>query len=140
VTTRGNLAAAYHSAGRLTSAIPLYERTVADCERVLGPHHEDTLTSRCNLAHAYYTARRQAEAVAVFERTLADCERVLAPDHPLTKTVRESLQAATQELPAALAGQEPAGAAPASRGNPRRAAPHRARTAGLALRGCVTRA
>ena len=50
VTARGNLAAAYHSAGRIVDAIPLYERTVADCERVRGPYHEDTLISRCNLA------------------------------------------------------------------------------------------
>ncbi len=77
-------------------AIPLYERTVADCERVRGPHHEDTLTSRCNLADAYYTGRRQTDAIAVFERTLADCERALEPGHPLTQTVRESLEAATQ--------------------------------------------
>jgi hypothetical protein len=80
----------------MADAVPLYERTLADCERVRGPHHQDTLTSRCNLAHAYHTARRQADAIAVFERTLADCERVLEAGHPLTQTVRESLEAATQ--------------------------------------------
>jgi hypothetical protein len=33
-------------------AIPLFERTLADCERVLGPDHPDTLQSRDNLAAA----------------------------------------------------------------------------------------
>ena len=92
----GNLAYAYRSAGKLKDAFPLYKRTVAGRERVLGPDHPDTLAARGNLAAAYHTARRQADAIAVFERTLADCERVLEPGHPLTKTVRESLEAATQ--------------------------------------------
>ncbi len=37
-----NLAYAYQSAGRLEQAIPLYEQTLADCERVLGADHPDT--------------------------------------------------------------------------------------------------
>jgi tetratricopeptide (TPR) repeat protein len=96
ITARGNLASAYHSARRLTAALPLYERTLADCERVLGPDHPDTLASRGNLAHAYHTAGRLTEALAVFERTLADCERVLGPDDPMTRTARENYEAATR--------------------------------------------
>jgi Tetratricopeptide repeat len=46
------LAYAYESAGRLDQAIPLYERTLADRERVLGPDHPDTLSSRNNLERA----------------------------------------------------------------------------------------
>ena len=45
MTARGNLANAYHSAGRLKDALPLYEQTLAACERVLGPTHQSTLTS-----------------------------------------------------------------------------------------------
>ncbi|MEU6151496.1 tetratricopeptide repeat protein [Actinosynnema sp. NPDC047251] len=37
--SRNNLAAAYESAGDLGRAIPLYEATLADRERVLGPGH-----------------------------------------------------------------------------------------------------
>jgi hypothetical protein len=77
-------------------ALPLYERTLADCERVLGPDHPDTLASRGNLAHAYHTAGRLTEALTVFERTLADCERVLGPDDPLTRTARENYEAAAK--------------------------------------------
>ena len=46
----------------MAEAIPLYERTLADCERVLGPTHPDTLASRNNLAAAYQAAGRRAEA------------------------------------------------------------------------------
>ena len=53
LTSRNNLAVAYQDAGRLGRAIPLFERTLADHERVLGPDHPDTLTSRNNLAAAY---------------------------------------------------------------------------------------
>jgi hypothetical protein len=77
-------------------ALPLYERTLADCERILGPGHPDTLASRGNLAHAYHTAGRLTEALTVFERTLADCERVLGPGHPLTEAARENYQAAAK--------------------------------------------
>jgi tetratricopeptide (TPR) repeat protein len=54
--SRNNLAYAYRSAGRLDQAIPLYERTLADSERVLGADHPQTLTSRNNLAYAYESA------------------------------------------------------------------------------------
>jgi hypothetical protein len=43
-------------------AIPLYERTVADSERLLGDTHPDTLNSRNNLVYAYRAAGRLAEA------------------------------------------------------------------------------
>jgi hypothetical protein len=53
LASRNNLAAAYVSAGRLGEAVPLFERTLADHERVLGGDHPDTLASRNNLAAAY---------------------------------------------------------------------------------------
>ena len=43
--------------GRSAEAIPLYERTLADREQVLGGAHPDTLTSRNNLAGAYRSGR-----------------------------------------------------------------------------------
>jgi len=58
VAARNNLAEAYRDAGRAAEAIPLFERTLADRERVLGPDHHDTLTSRNNLANAYQAAGR----------------------------------------------------------------------------------
>jgi hypothetical protein len=54
--SRNNLAATYVAAGRAAEAIPLYEQTLAACERVLGPDHALTLISRNNLAEPYEEA------------------------------------------------------------------------------------
>jgi hypothetical protein len=81
LTSPNNLAHAYHTVGDVSRAIPLYERTLADRERVLGPDHPDTLASRNNLAYAYHTVGDVGMAIPLFERTLADRERVLGPDH-----------------------------------------------------------
>ena len=86
LVARNNLAVAYWSVGRLEQAIPLFERTLADRERILGPDHPDTLTSRNNLAGAYESVGRIKQAIDLYERTLADTERVLGPDHPHTLT------------------------------------------------------
>ena len=91
LAARNNLAAAYQAAGRLDEAIDLFERTLADSERVLGPDHPHTLTSRGNLASAHQDAGRLEQAIDLHERTLADHERVLGPDHPHTLTSRSNL-------------------------------------------------
>jgi tetratricopeptide (TPR) repeat protein len=81
---RNTLADAYQETGPTAEAIPLYERTLTDCERVLGPEHPDTLASRNNLAYTYQEADGTEEAISLFERALTDRERVLGPDHPDT--------------------------------------------------------
>jgi Flp pilus assembly protein TadD len=95
--SRNNRAMSYLAAGRPAKAIPLYKRTLADCERALGADHPYTLRSRNNLAMSYRAAGRTAEAIPLLERTLADCERVLRADHPDTKAARENLAALTGE-------------------------------------------
>jgi tetratricopeptide (TPR) repeat protein len=95
--SRNNRAMSYLAAGRPAKAIPLYRRTLADCERVLGVYHPYTLRSRNNLAMSYRAAGRPAEAIPLLERTLADCERVLGADHPDTRAAREDLAALTGE-------------------------------------------
>ncbi|ANN16278.1 hypothetical protein SD37_11880 [Amycolatopsis orientalis] len=47
--SRNNLASAYRAVGDLARAIPLYEATLADSERVLGPDHPTTQIVRSNL-------------------------------------------------------------------------------------------
>jgi hypothetical protein len=47
---RNNVAMAYRDAGRSVEAIPLLERALADCERVLGANHPNTKVVRENLA------------------------------------------------------------------------------------------
>ena len=60
---------AYRSAGRLDETIPLFERTLADRERILGDTHPGTLGSRNNLATAHQAAGRLDEARAPQSRT-----------------------------------------------------------------------
>ncbi len=81
----------------MANAIPLYKGALADCERVRGTDHPDTLTTRNNLAMAYRAAGRTADAIPLYERMLADCERVLGAGHPWTKAAREGLAALTGE-------------------------------------------
>ena len=87
-----NLAYAYQSAGQLDRAIPLYQRALADIERILGPGHPNTLMTRNNLAGAYESAGDLGQAVPLYERTLRDCERHLSPGHPIADTVRSNLE------------------------------------------------
>ena len=56
------------NARQLDEAIPLFEQTLADRERVLGQAHPDTLTSRDNLAKAYKDAGRLDEAEGLRRR------------------------------------------------------------------------
>ncbi|MFF9025636.1 tetratricopeptide repeat protein, partial [Streptomyces eurythermus] len=55
-----NLASAYRSVGDLARAIPLYEQTLTDSERVLGEEHPITMTVRDNLTAA--AAQRDGRA------------------------------------------------------------------------------
>jgi hypothetical protein len=50
LTSRHNLAMSYWDAGRTVEAILLLERSLADCERVLGADHPNTKAARKDLA------------------------------------------------------------------------------------------
>ena len=76
----------YQLGDSTAQAIEYGESIVAECERVLGADHPDTLTSRSNLAATYVAAGRLEEAIPLLERTLADCERLLGADDPGTLT------------------------------------------------------
>ncbi|MCL2395902.1 MAG: tetratricopeptide repeat protein [Acidimicrobiaceae bacterium] len=97
IKSRNKRAMSYLAAGRPAKAIPLYKRTLADCERVLGAGNSNTLRARNNLAMAYQAAGRTAEAIPLLERTLADCERVLGANHRDTKATRRNLAALTAD-------------------------------------------
>ena len=94
--TSNDLARGYLEAGWLDEAIPMFERTLADRERLLGETRQ-TLFSRNNLGQAYQAAGRLDEAIAMFERTLAEAERVLGRAHPLTLLVRTNLASARRQ-------------------------------------------
>jgi tetratricopeptide (TPR) repeat protein/pimeloyl-ACP methyl ester carboxylesterase len=82
----------------LARSVVSAKQTLADCERVLGPDHPDTLTSRNNLAGAYESAGRLSEAIPLYEQTLAERERVPGPDHPDTLASRNNLAGAYRSV------------------------------------------
>src|SRR5258707_678788 len=96
LTSRFHLAAAYVAEDRLDEALRLFERTLTDRERVLGPDHPDTLSARHYLAKAREWAGDRID-FDVHEQTLADHERVLGPDHPDTLMSRGDLAVAYYE-------------------------------------------
>ena len=72
-------------------AIDLGQVVVAECERLLGESHPDTLSVRNNLAGAYRDAGQLGDAVPLFERVLADRERVLGASHSDTLASRNNV-------------------------------------------------
>ncbi|MFG3553698.1 tetratricopeptide repeat protein [Micromonospora sp. NPDC047557] len=67
--------------GQHATAIKQFEQVRADCRRLLGDDHPNTLTSVGNLASAYQSVGRVAEAIKLYEQGWADCRRVLGDDH-----------------------------------------------------------
>jgi RNA polymerase sigma factor (sigma-70 family) len=94
LNARNSLAAAYLAESRVAEAIPLFERTLAVQQRLLGPDHPDALTAQNNLAAAYQDAGRVADAILLYELTLAAREQLLGFDHPNTLNSRGNLAAA----------------------------------------------
>jgi hypothetical protein len=74
-----------------SQAIELGEQVLADCARVLGETHADTLTARNNLAFSYQAAGRPDDAITLHEYSLDDHVRVLGDTHPDTLTARNNL-------------------------------------------------
>ncbi|MFF4617715.1 FxSxx-COOH system tetratricopeptide repeat protein [Nonomuraea jabiensis] len=93
---QNNLAYAYEVAGDLDRAIPLYEATLSDRERVLGVDHPRTLISRNNLGTAYLVAGDSERAIPLFKQTLAARESMLGLDHADTLISRNNLARAYQ--------------------------------------------
>ena len=94
LTSRNNLAYAYHAVGRLSDAITQYEQVLTDSIRVLGQDHPDTLASRNDLAGAYESAGRLTEAIALYEQVQEDYTQILGDNHPSTLTSRNNLAGA----------------------------------------------
>jgi tetratricopeptide (TPR) repeat protein len=90
-TLLGHLAFAYWSAGRVAEAIPIEEQVLADRERILGPHHLDTLIAQAGLASSYQAAGRDTDAIPLKEQVLTDRERILGSQHPQTIRARANL-------------------------------------------------
>jgi tetratricopeptide (TPR) repeat protein len=70
-TSLNNLAALYQARGKYVEAEPLYKRSLAIREKVLGPDHPDVAASLNNLAVLYKTRGKYVEAEPRYERSLA---------------------------------------------------------------------
>ncbi|MFJ8283527.1 tetratricopeptide repeat protein [Streptomyces griseoluteus] len=81
-------------AGLVAPALAHWHRIAADCERLLGPEHLDTLVARSVLASCHAEAGRAEEAVSRLERVADDCERLLGAGHPAALAVRNNLATA----------------------------------------------
>ena len=103
VCSNSGIAAAYRETGRVEEAIPLFEQTLAACERLFGADHARTLRSQHSLASAYQAAGRADDAVKLFEQTLEARERVLGAGHKDTASTRKRLAQARE----AAAGDPP---------------------------------
>ncbi|MBL7487971.1 tetratricopeptide repeat protein [Frankia sp. AgB1.9] len=84
--------------GQFADAITLYERTLADRERVLGTDHPDTLTSRSHLANGYVSIGRLADAIRLHEANAADRARTLGPEDRYTLMSQRNLAKAYEEI------------------------------------------
>ena len=93
-----DIARAYESAGRLTDAIVLYEQTLDDSLRILGPDHLHALAFRNNLAGAYRGAGRFDESIRLYEQNRDDSLRVLGADDPHTLASRNNLAGAYESV------------------------------------------
>ena len=78
-------------AGLAGPAVAWWRELTADCQRILGPGHPDTLMTGSLLAEALLAAGQAAEAVTWFRWALAGCTDVLGPDHPATLAAPVSL-------------------------------------------------
>jgi metal-sulfur cluster biosynthetic enzyme/tetratricopeptide (TPR) repeat protein len=77
--------------GALARAIPLYERALAACLRLLGEDNVHTLDARSNVAYAYAKAGDLSRAIPLLEANLQDRARALGEDHPDTLASRSKL-------------------------------------------------
>ncbi|MFD4482104.1 tetratricopeptide repeat protein [Streptomyces sp. NPDC058471] len=95
--------------GLYGAAVTHHRQLAADCERLLGEKHPDTLTACANLAVSYRQVGRTAEAIMLGERVLANRERLLGGKHPDTLTARANLaeiyEAAGQTAEAIMLGE-----------------------------------
>ncbi len=81
----------YVAMANYAAAEPLYKRSLATREKLLGPNHPDTALSLNNLANLYDNMANYAAAEPLYKRSLAIREKVLGPDHPATATSLSNL-------------------------------------------------
>jgi tetratricopeptide (TPR) repeat protein len=72
----------YYTSFRCADAEPLYKRSLAIKEKVLGPDHPFVATALNDLAALHADQGHYADAEPLFKRSLAILEKALGPGHP----------------------------------------------------------
>jgi non-specific serine/threonine protein kinase/serine/threonine-protein kinase len=93
-----HLARVVHTQSRLDEAESLYQRLIAELERLLGREHKDVLVQRHNLAALYNDRGDKVSAERMFRELLEAQTRTLGPSHADTLTTMNSLAVALQDL------------------------------------------
>ena len=72
----------YYKQGHYAEVEPLYKRSLAINEKILGPDHPGVALSLNNLGLLYNKQGRYAEVEPLYKRSLAINEKILGSDHP----------------------------------------------------------
>ncbi|WP_433471482.1 tetratricopeptide repeat protein [Saccharomonospora azurea] len=88
---RSNLATVLFGMERYREAGVLLRDSVAECERVFGPDHPETIQSVANLARVLAVEGDRSTAAELTRRCLAHYEARLPPTHPRLTELREFL-------------------------------------------------
>jgi len=90
ITSLDSLASVYEAQQKWVEAEPLYQRTLALQENLLGLEHPDVADNLNNLAIVYKAQGKYSEAEALYTRELAIWENVLGPEHLKVATTMEN--------------------------------------------------
>ncbi|CBJ33504.1 Tetratricopeptide repeat protein [Ectocarpus siliculosus] len=90
-STRKKAPALEKKRGEFAEAEPLYDRSQAIRENVLGPEHADVATTLSGRAGLLERQGNYAKAESLYERSQAIRERVLGPEHPDVATMLNNL-------------------------------------------------
>ena len=84
--------------GKFEKAEPLYQKSLAIYEKLLGEEHPNTATSYNNLAHFYYNTDDIKRAYDYMKKAVEIREKVLPENHPNLITAKENLILIQQKL------------------------------------------
>jgi hypothetical protein len=87
--TMNNLARVLGSQGKYDDAEPMYRKTLATSEKVLGVEHPDTLMPVYGLAHLLVNQYQYTEYNVLYKRACAGYGTTLRRDHPTNRTCHQ---------------------------------------------------
>ena len=87
-----------YQTGHYQEALPLAQKSLQICEKILGPENLATAYSQNNLALIYHHMGAYDKALRLFERSLDTTERAMGPYHPATATSLKHLAGLYQDM------------------------------------------